>query len=539
MNYFPNNISSLLLTLLVISLSPLLVYPHSHEDFVACLSHRSAANQDLVSTNVYTPINSSYTPTLQFSIRNPRFRSSATANPQVIITPVNETQIPDIVHCAKYTGLQIRTRGGGHDYEGVSYQSPIPFVMVDLIKMREIVINREEETAWVQAGATLGELYYRISQTSRTLAFPAGGCFTVGVGGHISGGGYGALIRKFGIAAEHVVDARIIDVNGRILDRKSMGEELFWAIRGGGGGSFGIVSAWKMQLVRVPETLTIFTVNRTLEQNLTQLVHRWQYVAPNLPNDLFVAMVIRNVNTTGGNRTVQATFISLFLGGVDNLLPLLADRFPELGVRREDCTEVTWVQAAMVFGNRMPNASTEVLRTRAPYTNNPFKAKSDYIQEPIPVHGFEGLWKLFGEKEAKFVELNWAPYGGRMWEVPANALPFPHRRGNLYKILHLLYWDEPGREASERHVNWMRKMYAYLEPFVSKNPRGAYINYRDLDIGVNNNEGNTSYAQASEWGLKYFKTNFKRLVRIKTMADPTNFFRHEQSIPTLRWKRNH
>ncbi|KAK1401102.1 Nectarin 5 [Heracleum sosnowskyi] len=64
-----------------------------------------------------------------------------------------------------------------------------------------------------------------------------------------------------------------------------MGEDLFWAIRGGGPSSFRVILSWKIKLVFVPETLTIFTIKRTLEQNATDIVHKWQTVAPNLPND--------------------------------------------------------------------------------------------------------------------------------------------------------------------------------------------------------------------------------------------------------------
>ena len=70
------------------------------------------------------------------------------------------------------------------------------------------------------------------------MIIQTGICPSVGIGGHISGGGFGTLVRKHGLAADHVVDAYLIDVNGKILDRKSMGEDVFWAIRGGSATSF-------------------------------------------------------------------------------------------------------------------------------------------------------------------------------------------------------------------------------------------------------------------------------------------------------------
>ncbi|KAI5332069.1 hypothetical protein L3X38_022197 [Prunus dulcis] len=70
-----------------------------------------------------------------------------------------------------------------------------------------------------------------------------------------------------------------------------------------------------------------------------------------------------------------------------------------------------------------------------------------------------------------------------------------------------------------------------MAPYVSKSPRAAYLNYRDLDLG-RNKDADTSYAEASIWGLKYFKNNFRGLVHVKTLVDPSNFFR-EQSIPVF------
>ncbi|KAJ6967113.1 hypothetical protein NC652_004617 [Populus alba x Populus x berolinensis] len=82
-----------------------------------------------------------------------------------------------------------------------------------------VIIDVENSKAWVDAWATLGEVYYKDSEKSKTLAFPAGVCLTVSIGGHFNGGaGYGMMMRKFGLAADHIIDAQLIDVEGRLYD---------------------------------------------------------------------------------------------------------------------------------------------------------------------------------------------------------------------------------------------------------------------------------------------------------------------------------
>ncbi|KAL7131195.1 hypothetical protein ABFS83_13G182200 [Erythranthe nasuta] len=534
------SISTLSFILFVIfSCSCASVSADGHEDFIECLSEEFH-NYPSISNVTYTPINnsSSYSSILRFSIQNLRFTSESTPKPLVIITPEHESQIPPIIHCAKDSEVQIRTRSGGHDYEGLSYVSPVPFIILDLINFSEITVDAENKTAWVESGSTIGSLYYRIAEKSPVLGFPAGVCPTVGVGGHFSGGGYGNLLRKYGLAADNVIDARLIDVNGRILDRQSMGEDLFWAIRGGGGASFGVILAWKVQLVDVPERVTVFTVQKTLEQNASRLIHRWQYVASKFDEDLFIRIIIARANSSssqagGNNVTLSASFNSIFLGGVDRLLPTMQESFPELGLVREDCTEMSWIESILYFDG-FPIENREVLLNRTQRSVRYFKAKSDYVQTPIPEFALEGIWRLFFEPEADEAVVIFSPYGGRMDEVPESSIPFPHRAGNLYKIQHLVYWEKEEDQNSGRYLSWIRRLYGYVAPYVSRFPRAAYINYRDLDIGVNRNEGRTSYAEASVWGMKYFKGNFERLVRVKTMVDPGNFFRNEQSIPSLR-----
>ncbi|WMV15549.1 hypothetical protein MTR67_008934 [Solanum verrucosum] len=188
--------------------------------------------------------------------------------------------------------------------------------------LRSISIDTEKRTAWIQAGATLGEVYYRIAQKSKKLAFIAGVCPSVGVGGHLSGGGYSMMSRKFGTAADNIIDAKLIDASGQIQDRESMGEDHFWAIRGGGGTSFGLIISWKVKLLDIPEKITVFKVTRTLEQNATQLIYKWQHIADKVDDNLLLRIFLWNTESqlSHGKKTIHAFFFTMFIGGVDDLV---------------------------------------------------------------------------------------------------------------------------------------------------------------------------------------------------------------------------
>ncbi|KAI3694102.1 hypothetical protein L1987_77062 [Smallanthus sonchifolius] len=518
------------------ALSPNVDDTPSSEDFIGCLQSNSN-NGTFISQLVYTPLNSSFRSIWEARVNNLRFIKPSTPRPSVIVTPVNETQIQTVLFCTKKHGYEIRIRSGGHDFEALSSSAAVPFVMLDLVNMKSIDVDVGNRTAWVQAGALLGELYYSISQKTNTLYFPAGGCPTVGVGGYLSGGGYGNLVRKYGTGADNVVDARFMDANGNILDRNSMGEDLFWALRGGGASSFGIVLAWKLQLVPVPHIVTYFKVNITLEENATDIFYKYQYVAPNIHPDLLIRVQIfsENIHNTS-KKTIRMLFEGLYLGKIDALLPLMAKNFPELKVRREICEEMTMVQSSLVLGDQGFTSSTptEVLANQSAIVRRAwnYKHKSGYVRTPIPKSGLKRIWRKMFENDGSEIMIMY-PFGGKMEEYSDTETPYPHRAGVLYQLLkgvNLADQTSDTTPVSLRRIDWVRGFDKFLEPYVSKNPREAYLNYNDLDLGV----GSCSYEEASVWGERYWKRdNFKKLIRIKAEVDPENFFRRPQSIPVF------
>ncbi|KAE8658889.1 putative FAD-binding Berberine family protein [Hibiscus syriacus] len=503
----------------------------TQERFIQCFNGNSPFAIPL-STAFFTPSNASFSSVLQSTAQNLRYLVPSMPKPEFIITPLHESHVQAAVICAKRLNIHLRVRSGGHDYEGLSFVSQIesPFILVDLSKLRSVQVDIPGNSAWVEAGATVGEVYYRIAEKSNIHGFPAGLCTSLGIGGHITGGAYGSMMRKYGLGVDNVINARIVDVNGRVLDRAAMGEDLFWAIRGGGGASFGIILQWKIKLVPVPATVTVFTVTKSLEQDATKILSKWQTVADNLDDDLFIRVIIQVANAGRNNsKTVTTSYNALFLGDAERLLRVTQQSFPELGLTRKDCTETTWIKSVLYIAGYSSTTPPEVLLQGKSTFKNYFKAKSDFVEEAIPETALEGIWKRMVEEDSPL--MIWNPYGGMMSRISESETPFPYRQRTKFKIQYVTSWQDGDNNAS-KHIDWIRRLYDYMTPYVSMFPRGAYVNYRDLDLGMNKNI-NTSFIEASRWGVSYFKDNFMRLVKVKTRVDPNNFFRHEQSVPSL------
>ena len=170
-----------------------------------------------------------------------------------------------------------------------------------------------------------------------------------------------------------------------------MGEDLFWAIRGGGGASFGVILEWQIKLLPVPETVTVFTVNRTLEQNGAKLMHQWQYIADKLDENILLRLFIRTANSSSrfGKLTTQGSFVALYLGQAEKLVELMKESFPELGLERQDCFEMSCIESILYFAG-FDGYPREILLNRT-YDLIYFKGKSDYVLTQFQ----KKVWKLF------------------------------------------------------------------------------------------------------------------------------------------------
>uniref|UniRef100_A0A0D9XSA2 FAD-binding PCMH-type domain-containing protein n=1 Tax=Leersia perrieri TaxID=77586 RepID=A0A0D9XSA2_9ORYZ len=502
--------------------------PSAIDDFVSCL-----LSANIPADQVLTPTSTSFISVLTSSVQNARFATSSSSNatsPACIVAASDVAHVQSAVRCGRRHVIRLRVRSGGHDYEGLSYRSlrsDDVFAVLDLARLRAVRVRAGDATAWVESGATLGELYYSIGKSNPGFAFPGGACPTVGVGGYLSGGGIGLMMRKFGLGADNVLDAMLVNADGDVLDRGRMGEDLFWAIRGGGGESFGVVVSWRIKLSMVPSTVTVFNIAKTVSGDgaAVAALAKWEnlILQPFMP-ELTIRVVLQ------GN---TALFQSLYIGGCGRLAASMDAYFPELGMSRSDCNELTWLRAMAFITTGNITAPPEDMLRRTNNLGTSVKSKSDYVRRAIGATAWTSLFTNWLSRNNNGI-LILEPHGGVVGAVvPDYATPYPHRAGVLYNVQYgVFWWGDDGVNAARR---WLDGVYEEMGPLVSSDPREAFVNYRDLEIGENEigEDGLTTYESGRRWGERYFMGNFRRLAVVKGRVDPGDYFRNEQSIPPL------
>ncbi|KAK9131302.1 hypothetical protein Sjap_011789 [Stephania japonica] len=529
-----NKISITTLSLILFTLeiiSPTLASHDDHhniEALLSCLSSNSVHN--------FTSTPNDHHRLLNLVIQNPIFTRPAFNKPATIVLPQSKEQLATTISCCTHGSWTIRLRSGGHSYEGLSQTAQTPFVIIDLMNLNRVEIDLGSETAWVESGATLGEVYYVISQASNEHGFPAGYCPTVGSGGHISGGGFGMLSRKYGLASDNVVDAMLIDSTGRILDRGLMGEDVFWAIRGGGGGTFGAIYAWKIKLVKVPKRVTVFRFfkrNMDIEAS-TNLLHKWQSVGPTLEDNfsLLTALFKADENIDiGGSFLLE--FHGFYLGPKSEAISRIDQVYSDLKIPTDEYLEVSLIESlAHIAGlDSVAQMKDRFLK----YDDRGFKAKIDLPKSPLPLKAITGVLERLLKEPRGFVVFN--GLNGMMSKISSGASPFPHRKGTLMMVEYIVAWNMDEDMESDKFLSWLNELYEYVGQFIDDKPRVSYVNHVDFDLGEIDWRNESSASNAIEisriWGEKYFLSNYDRLVRAKTEIDPNNVFQHPQSIPPL------
>jgi len=180
-------------------------------------------------------------------------------NPFIIVYCESASDVKITYKRAIANKLPIRVRGGGHDHEGES--SGTDTILIDLSKMNTVEVDPETKVAKIGPGNRFIKLTSDLAQKDVMIAH--GTCATVCISGFTLGGGWGPWTRKYGMNCEHLVGATIMLGDGELIDvDEKDGEvpELLWALRGGGGMSYGIVTEFRIQTFPLPEQLIKFEV---------------------------------------------------------------------------------------------------------------------------------------------------------------------------------------------------------------------------------------------------------------------------------------
>lgn len=225
---------------------------------------------------------------------------------------------------------------------------------------------------------------------------------------------------------------------------------------------------------------------------------------------------IRTTLERSNKNAVHALFTGLYLGPANNLLALMEEKFPELGLEKDGCTKMSWIESVVWFADFHKGESLDNVLKNRERTSLSFKGKDDFVQEPIPEAAIQELWRRLDAPEARLAKIILTPFGGKMSEIGEHETPFPHREGNLYEIQYVAYWreeEDKNMTGTNKYLKWVDSVYELMTPYVSKSPRGAHVNFMDMDLGMYLGKKKTKYEEGKSWGVKYFENNFERLVK--------------------------
>jgi FAD/FMN-containing dehydrogenase len=405
---------------------------------------------------------------------NPRFDSH---RPAAIARCASVADVQRCVDTARTARMPIAARSGGHSYAG--YSTPDNGLVVDLRGMAAVEVDGER--AVIGAGARLMEVYTALVGAGRAL--PAGSGPTVGIAGLTLGGGIGVTTRKFGLTCDKLVAATVVTADGQ--QHTVDGGDLLWALKGGGGGNFGIVTSFTFTTDPAPD-ITVFGLKYPADST-ADVVGAWQEWFPQQPDELWSHCTV----SAGSPPTCR---IGGALVGDENLCKQLLRSMP-----RASSVLVQgkgYLDAMRYFGNCARRDAAQCLPESegGQVGRDLFYASSRVLAEPVDPGTLVGL--LTGRST---VDVMLDSFGGAVGRVAPDATAFPHRKAFASAQIYA--------SAGEQDMTEVRDGL----------PGGTgYVNYIDPTM--------------PDWATAYYGDNLPRLRNVAATYDPDKVFTFAQAV---------
>lgn len=410
--------------------------------------------------------------------------------------------VRDVRECIRFAreeGIPITARAGGHSYAGYSTGTGL---VVDFRAMRGIGLNLAAETASLQAGARNQDVFGAFA--GRGFSIPGGRCPTVAVSGLTLGGGFGFSSRYLGLTADRLISTEIVTANGEVLQcSEKENSDLFWALRGGGGGNFGINTKFEFQLSRIG-MVGIYKVEWDF-RDAAAVLEAMQRVIATAPPAFSMRL---GMGATGKTRAetranAEISMIGQYFGSVADLREVIDPLIRAGRVKSVFVDHVNYWAAQRFFYKTAPV--------------NRFAVKSHYVRQPIGTAGIQALVRGVQRRPGSDNKLGggvtFFGWGGRINRVASDATAFFHRDAMLLMELDTGWTGEDGQRVADANLDWLRSLSNEIRPHVSPY---AYQNFIDPTL--------------KEWRNAYYGANYDRLVAVKRKYDPKRLFRFAQGI---------
>jgi FAD/FMN-containing dehydrogenase len=403
--------------------------------------------------------------------------------PSLVVRCRSDADVVLAIGYARATGLHVVPRGGGHCFAG---RSSTTGMVLDLSGLDGIAVA-DGGSATIGAGARLGRVYAGLHRHGRTL--PAGCGDTVGIAGLTLGGGIGLLGRKHGLTCDSLVGARVVLADGRVVDcDRDREAELLWALRGAGGGQFGVVTSLRFDTIPEPTT-TRFEL-RWPRSPLAALLDGWQHWAPDAVDDVTANLTVVAVP---GEPVRAAVFGASLRPAAETRARLrelcaLVDGDPDVDVH----AGLPYHRLKDTFGHVGPPEPESGLRLRSEFFMRFLRSETlDTLCAGLAPRG-DG-----GPRGLAFTAM-----GGAYNRVPAHATAFAHRQCR-FQLEHIAAVTS----------GWVDRSWAIAHADGSGR---VYPNFPDPAL-----EG---------WATAYHGENHARLTAVKRAYDPDRVFRFPQSL---------